>query len=429
MQIISAKYLLTMDSPPISDGGIIVEEGKIVAVGPKSDLLSQYKVEQTENYPDHVLMPGLVNAHVHLDMGAHRNFPFDPVRNLLPEVNFVDWLISCIDYKKKARQESLREALEEGIAQSIEAGTTCVGDMGSFEGIFQLLQSAGLRGVVFPEVINYDKWLTQDLYESALATVEKYQEAGFPLLKVGLAPYSPYTLSRNILKVMSTYCAGTKTPLMLHTAESFSEMEFFYNSSGDIASRFFPRVGWGDQLPPAFHKTPIAYLDEIQFLKPGPILVGCVQATPDDLLRIAKAQAKVVLTPRANHYLQVGEPPIEKMAASQVPLALGTDGLSSTNTLSMWDEMRFVHEQIIKGKNSSLTALDLLRMATVNAARALGLENQIGTLSSGKRADYLAVKIDNNVTIENISSHLVQNTKSYRVHKVVVDGRVLKNII
>ncbi len=437
MQLIAAKYFLSMEPSSslgpvgqnyfLENGAMIVENGTILEVGLYDQLKASYPKAVEENYRHHVLMPGLINAHTHLDLGGHKNFPFDPVRTMTAEVHFIDWFLSCMDYKQNAKQELLRESIQEGLASSLEAGTTCVGDMGSFEGIFQVLHEIGLRAVVFPEVVNYDRSVTQDLYESALGLAEKYHDENTELIRVGLAPYAPFTVSRQILKIIASYCRSTSTPLMMHVAESFSEMEFFYNSTGDIATRFFPKVGWGQDLPPPFHKTPLAYLDEIGFLKAGPVLAGCVQTTPEDLDRIAAAQAKVVLCPRANHYLKLGQPRLEGLVKRNIPVALATDGMPSNTNLSLWDEMRFAYETLIFGKSTSVSPLDLIRMVTLDAARVLGLEKTVGSLAAGKKADYVLVSLGDDEAPSDLALHLLQNTKTYHVKKVVVAGKTLKD--
>lgn len=427
MQLITAKHLLTMDSDPISDGAIVVEEGKIIEVGKKEDLASQYPKATRHDYSNHVLMPGLINAHSHLEMSAHKNYPFDPVRSMAIEVNFIEWLIGCIEYKKTNSPDKFREAIQKGVEASIESGTTCVGDMGSFEGIFEILKDRGLRAVVFPELITYDSEVAQDLYQTALALVEKYENFDSGLITMGLAPYAPYTLSRNILKITAEYCGSCELPLMLHTAESFSELEFFYNSSGDIATRYFNYTGWGENLPPNFQKTPVEYLEGIGFLKAMPILVGCVHATQADIDRIGKAKAKVVLSPRANHYLQIGEAPLVLMHQRGIDIALGTDGIASTNTLSLWDELRFVQERLSHKESNPITGKDLLNMVTRNSAKVLGLEESVGTLTKGKKADYIVIDASDIPSSGDLFSELIKTTKTYHIQKVVVSGKVLKS--
>lgn len=427
MLIISAKYLLTMESEPMLDGAIAIENGEIIDVGREEDLLGRFESAEHEDFPNHVLMPGLINTHTHLDMSLHKDFAFDPVRSLTQEGDFVHWLISCIDHKKKSNPDRQREAVEVGIEACIESGTTCVGDMGNFEGIFQCLEQSGLRAVIFPEVLSYDSQVAKDLYETAFAIVEKYMEFDSDLVNVGIGPYSPYTLSRNILKIMAQYCRSSRIPLMIHAAESFAEMEFFYNSSGSIAEKLFPNIGWGEDLPPALNRTPIQYLDEIQFFQAAPILVGCITVTDEDIGRIHRSKAKVVWCPRSYDYLKLGQPPIEKLLNQGILVGLGTDGISSTNTLSLWDEMRAALE-LSPIKNKRALAKDLLAMATRNGAQVLGIEAETGSLTRAKRADYIIVEAKDLGSLDDIYLYLVQQTRTYHIHRVAVAQNLLKMI-
>lgn len=425
MQIISAKYFLPINSPMIQHGAIAIENGEIIEVGSFDDLKKNYPNATQEVYSQHVLMPGLINAHTHLDLGGHKNYPFDPVRTLVPEVHFAEWLISTIDYKKNANPKNIREAIQEGIESSIEWGATCVGEMGDCEGIFPLLEKSGIRSVVFQQMLHSAASQAQDRYESALGLVEKYQDQADPLMSMGLAPYSAYTVSRNILRLMSSYAASTHIPLMIHVAESFAEMELFYNSTGEMITQLFPYLGWKEEVPPAFRKTPIAYLDEIGFLAAKPALVGCVQTTPDDHERIKKSESKVIITPRSNNFLKLGAVALDKMHAKGICIALATDGLSSNSNLSLWDELRFLNEQLAEA-GSDISSEELLKMVTVNAARAINVEDSVGSLSVGRRADYIVVKVGAE-DIADIYSHLIENTKGYHITQVAVDGKLLKS--
>ncbi|MDO8518551.1 MAG: amidohydrolase family protein, partial [Deltaproteobacteria bacterium] len=423
MEIISAKYLVSMEEEPLFDGAIAVENGEIMDVGLEEELLKRYPDAPHEDFPHHALLPGLVNAHAHLDLTHHKNFPFDPVRSRAVDVSFVDWLLSTIDYRKASSQEKLKSSVEEGIEMVIESGTTCVGDMGSYEGIFQSLEQAGMRAVIFPEILSYDPFVAKNLFETALAIVEKYMDMDSDLIGVGIGPYAPYLLSRNILKIMSQYCRSSNLPIAIHAAESFSELEFFYNSTGDIATRLFPNIGWGENLPPAHRKTPLEYLDEIDFLSSKPLLIGANGATPKDLDRVAKHGAKIVWAPRSQHYLKLGKAPIKTMLQKGITVALGTEGISSTNNLSMWDELRFAQEM-----EKEITPKTLLQMATRSGAAALGLEDDIGSLRRGKKADYIAVDISEFSGKGDLYAFLITQTKNYHVHKVVVNGQTVKTV-
>ncbi len=427
LQLISAKYLIPIDQPIIPNGAMVVEDGKILEVGPREKLEQRYAAGEHQDFPQHVLMPGLINAHVHFTLGGHLNSPFDPVRNIMPEVSFLDWLMSSIEYKKRVTQEILHKVVEEGVDASIENGTTCVADMGSYDGSFKIFSDKKIRALAMPEIINYDKWLAQDLFETALALVEKYQDENNPLITCGLAPYAPYTLSRQILKILASYCQHQHVPLMMHVSESFSEMEFFYNSTGEIAYKLFPKVGWSQGLPPPFQKTPVVYLDDLQFLKAKPILVGGSQWTPDDVERMARSGSKAVVTPRANNYLKLGQARLDLLLEKKVPLALGTDSLASNANYSMWDEMRFLYRALPAEGQLQLPAEVVLKMATLEAATVLGLEKKVGSLTAGKEADYLVVSLGDNLEPTDLYSHLIDHTKGFHVKQVCVAGRKLKS--
>lgn len=425
MKILSAEYLLPISSEPIVDGAIAIENGEIIDVGREEDLLKRYPDAEHENYPHHVILPGLINAHAHCDMSLYKDFPSDPVRKAGVRVNYIDWLLGCLDYKRKSDHAQLREAVEWSIDESIQSGTTCIAEMGNYEGIFAVLEQKGMRGVVFPEVVSCDSPVSKDLFESALAIVDKYQEEDSDLITVGMGPYSPFTLSRNILRIMSHYARSSQLPLMIHVAGSFSEMEFFHDSTGDIASKLFPNVGW-DELPPPHQRTPVQHLSQIGFLDSKPILVGCVQVTDTDLDHIARSGSKVVVTTRAGNYLQQGQPDMAKIFARKIVTALGTDGIPSVDSLSLWDEMRaFVeaHQNKI-----ALTGNQVLAMTTSHAAQALGLGDDVGTLEKGKLADLLVVDIASIPTEGDLAMNLIKRVRDYHVQRVMIGGKVVKSV-
>lgn len=425
MEIITAHTVLPIDHLPITDGAIVVDHGEILDVGKKADMIARYPNSLVEEHPQHILLPGLVNAHTHLEMTQHKNFPFDPVRSMALDVSFVDWLLSYIDYKKNTTPQQKREAIKLGVEALIESGTTCAADMGSFEGMFQVLEEAGLRSVIFPEMMFYDNYAAQDLFETAMALIEKYMDYESDLISVGVGPYSAYLLSRNILRIMSQYGKMSSLPVKIHAAESFEEMEFFYNATGDMATRLFPNLGWAQNLPPAFGKTPIRYLDDIGFLEAAPLIVGCNHATDDDISRLAHNHAKVVWCPRSDNFLKKPAPPISKLMEKQITIALGTEGISSVNNLSMWDELRMAKE-ISRAQKWNLNSRELLEMATLKGAASLGLDSEIGSLTKGKRADYILISAKNLKKGADVHDFLIDNTKTFDVEKVVINGRTVK---
>lgn len=425
MKILSAEYLISMAGEPLVDGAVAIENGEIIDVGREEDLLRRYPDALHQDLPHHAILPGLINCHAHLDMSLYKNYAEDPVRRTGVRVNYVDWLLGILNYKKTASMAHLREAVEAGIDECIQSGTTCVAEMGNYEGIFSLLEQRGLRAVVFPEVMSFDSDYSKDLFESALAIVEKYQDEDSDLVTVGMGPYAPYLLSRNILRIMSQYCRSSHLPLMIHASGSFSEMEFFNDSTGDIANKLFPNVGW-DDLPPAHHKTPIQYLNQIGFLECRPILVSCIQTTETDLDLIAQSGSKVVMTARSGHNMQQGQPDVSKILGKHIVTALGTDGLSSVDSLSLWDEMRAFVE--LNASSLSLTGQQILSMVTTNAALTLGLDEITGSIEKGKDADLIVVDIEEVNRQGDFLMNLIRHVRDYHVHMVMVRGEIIKSL-
>ncbi|MBF0104972.1 MAG: amidohydrolase family protein [Deltaproteobacteria bacterium] len=426
MRIISAKYLITMTGEPFVDGAVALEGDEIIDAGKEQDLLKRYGFNAPEeDYPHHAIMPGLINCHTHLDMSFYKNFPCDPVRNEGGVVNFIEWLMGCINYKKNISPSEQRMAVEWAVDECISAGTTCIADMSSYEGIFSILEQKNVRAILFPEVLSINNEVAKDLFESAMAIIDKYSRDDSESIRVGAGPYSTYTLSRNILKIMSQFSRSSDIPLMIHAAESFPEMEFFHNSSGEIASSLFPTIGW-DELPPEHQRTPIQHLSQIGFLSAAPLLVGCTQVTQTDLDHIAQTGSKVVITPRSHMYLQQGIAPYKEMAQKHILTVLGTDGIPSVDTLSLWDDMRaFIRQH---SDATHLTGFGVLSMVTSHAAKALGLENEIGTIEKGKKADLILLDCSAISEEGDFLLNLVNSITNTDIISVMVDGRNTKSV-
>ncbi len=410
---------------PVFDGAVAVEGGEIIDVGREQDLLTRYSGAVHEDYPNHVIMPGLINCHTHLDMSFYKDFPFDPVRTGGLTVNFIEWLLGTIQYKKTAEPGQKHQSIEWAVDECLQSGTTCVADMSSYEGIFNILEQKNMRAVVFPEVLSIDNAVTKELFESAMAIIEKYADYDSDLVSVGAGPYSPYMLSRNLLRIMSQVSCSSQIPIMIHVAESFCEMEFFHNSTGDIATKLFPNIGW-DDLPPEHHRTPVQHLSQIGFLEAAPLLAGCAQVTQNDLDHIAQTGSKIVITPRSHENLQQGIAPYKKIAEKKILTVLGTDGIPSVPNLSLWDEMRaFVTHHM---DSLPLTGFGVMSMVTTHAAQALGLAEEIGSIEKGKKADLILVDLTDISTEGDLLMNMIRGVSNYHIKSVMVNGKNVKSM-
>lgn len=429
MEIISAKYILTLEdgAEPIEDGAIAIELGKIEAVGSRNELRKTYAGALEIEHGSHTLMPGLINAHCHLDL---TNF-YESNRSLLSEqparADYTDWLIGIMDYRRNASTTEIITGIQKGAQQAIDSGTTCIGDSTTFEGTYNIFDEMGIRAIIYNDIYSGKAEMAQDLFENALAIVEKYFDPSRNArINVGLSPFSPYLLSRNLLRIISKHAQDSEIPLKIHASESFAEMEFFFDSKGPIGEKVFPSIGWREGLPPAHQKTPVGYLGEIGFLNASPAIVGGIHLSEKCFDLIAKNMCRIIYCPTNNSYFGHGTLPLAKLQNNGIPVGMGTGATHKPQGFSMWDEMR----EALKMTPGSPTPKEIMQMATIGSARVLGLENQTGTLTKGKMADYIVVDLPPGYEIEKsyIYGALIRNTHHFNVRKTVVAGEVLKSI-
>ncbi|MBI4238898.1 MAG: amidohydrolase family protein [Deltaproteobacteria bacterium] len=422
MQLVTAAQLLPIDQPAMSNGAMIINNGKILAVGTAAALAAEHPAATRIDYPEHVILPGLVNAHLHVDMAQF--YPPHPAAEGNQEGGapspHLQWQQAALTFRFENRLDHSKESIRYCAERLQHYGVTCVGALTTFDAAVPLFAGTGLRAVVFPEIFaSRAAEVTQDRFESALALLEKY--AGHSdRIRFGLAPLAPYLLSRQVLHIVSQHVAGAQLPLQIHAAESFEEMEFFFNSSGPIGTELFPLFGWGpatgQPLPPPFHKTPIRYLEEIGFLAAHPTIVGGVQLAADDLPILQRNGCAVVYCPQAVRQFGLGEFPYGKLREHGVPVALGTEALFTPTDGDLWAEMRAALQ------SGGIGATDVLHMATLGGAHALRCSDTIGSLTAGKAADYLVLDLPPRERDRGLEEALVRFTTPPQIRHRFVAG-------
>jgi len=419
---------MTNGCPVIEGGAIAVELGKIHATGELDGLKQKYPDAQVKEFPGCVLMPGIVSAHTHLDLVALYNPAYTSEDSSLIDepTDFTSMLVDQIEYKHDAKPEHVIEGIQRGINRLIETGVTCVGDMTHFEGSFKLLRETGLRAAVYPEVLAGRGEAAQQKFEVALALIEKYTDATHDRVRVGIGPYAPYLLSRNLLKIISQHARDASIPVAIHAAESFAEMEFFFDSQGPIANDVWPALGWSE-LPPAQRKTPVAYLADIGFFEAPTTIVGGLQLAAKDYPLLARHLVRVVWCPSMNRLMKHGKFPYAKLSEHGIPIGLGTESCIGRMGFNMWEEIRLATTDATA---PCPTAMEAIKMGTIGGARALGLDHLIGTLEEGKKADFIAVNAPNWSRGDGeqiFYERLVAATEPQHVHHVAVGGSILKS--
>ncbi len=412
MKIIAAAYVLPITKPLLEKGAVAIEDGRIVEVGPVSDLQARFPEAEVEDFPQCVLMPGLVNAHTQLDL-LHAD---------RASSDFFGHLLALWLYRKTIPPATRRQALEEGFRFLLQTGVTCAGDVGHYIGVVPQAANSPLRLTLFPELVSGGKTHVTEDYETAFLQIDEVQASVSDRLHVGLAPYSAYTLSRHFLKIISQSENADTMPIKIHAAETFAEMQFFYESKGEIAEKIFPALGW-NEMPPAYRKTPVQHLESIGFLTKNTALLGANHLADPDLDILSKIKCGLIHTPRFNARWKLGHPPLKKLMERKIPIALGTDITGAVDSLSLWDDMRFLRDHYAEDAPSPE---DILRMATLNGARVLGWGDRVGSLEADKDADLIAVRFPRETSESDLLATVIDHTGPRDIAAVFIQGHRIK---
>lgn len=418
MEIFAARHVLPISGAPILNGAIVIEGQRIVAVGPANEIKKQYATLPCHEYDAHVLMPGLIDAYTGLDMSL---FP----QHKIPQ-SFIAWQAAALSFRQDQSALHRRAAVVEGLQRALANGTTTVADTSHYGKIVETVQQVGLRILAAPEITGTTDPDLQSQYDQTLQQIEQIVDRNAERLRAALAPHSAYALSRNMLKIMGQQAQALNIPIVIQAAASFAEMEFFFESKGEIADVFFPKLGWEDTLPPAMHKTPLQFLSSIGLLGKQTLLVGCSHLAQPDQSAIIESGSHVVHCPATARHFDLGMAPVKKLRKAGTIVALGTGGLGAINNWSLWDTLRAAWQLHHDIPREELAPEDLLRMATLDGARALGWDADIGSLEAGKKADFIIVELAGKPRSDKLALALIQETTPYRLKKVYVDGDCLK---
>lgn len=380
--IVAASWLISPGTAPLAGGAILVRNGCIAAVDTLDKVRRKYAVPVID-YPDCAILPGFVNAHTHLEL---THFPSWRLRNHVEyhPRRFVDWIIQLIKVKRGLLPEDIKASAREGVRMCLESGTTAVGEIVTAKTLADLHQTSPLSGRLFYELVGYDQARFRAALKEAVDTARTFPGGTFA---TGLSPHAAYTIGEENLPLIRDAALSADLPLTIHCSESSEETEFIFDTSGELAEKFYPFVGWERYLMPPRRCSSIELLDRAGLLTPATLAIHCVQITRADAEILKKRGASVALCPRSNERLDVGKAPVALMRKMGIPLVLGTDSLASNDSLSLWDELRFA----LKVFAGELSPADLFHMVTQGGALALGIDKSHGTLEVGKRANFQIV--------------------------------------
>ena len=415
-----AKWVVPIASEPIHDGAVVVRGDRIVAVGPAEELAGTLAPFEVRDLGEAALLPGFVNAHSHLELTV--------MRGLLEEADFRAWITRLTDIKlNRLTGDDLLDSARLGALEAVRSGVTCCGDTCDSGLALDALLEGGIRGVVYQEVFGPEPAQAGEslarLAEKVARLTDRAGDSG--RVRVGVSPHAPFTVSADLFRGVAAFASERELPVAIHAAESEAEQRFMLEGTGPFADRFAERgIAW---TPPGV--STIAYLADLGVLDCKPLLVHAVQASEADVEAIARSGSRVAHCPKSNAKFGHGVAPVARLLARGVTVALGTDSVASNNVVDMLDEARAaVLMARASGRDAgALSARRALALATLDGARALGLEAEIGSLEAGKRADMCAISLDglHAAPVYDVETTLVFSTSARDVALTICGGRVV----
>jgi 5-methylthioadenosine/S-adenosylhomocysteine deaminase len=405
-QLLSARWIIPVepDGLVLEQHTLVIGDGRILEILPTDEARGRYSDAPHEDFPAHALIPGLINAHTHAAMSL--------MRGIADDRPLMEWLTDHIwPLEEKWMGEAfVRDGSDLAMAEMIRGGITCFNDMYFFpEVTAQQVIRCGMRAMLGMILVDFPSaWASgpAEYLEKGLALRDEWLNDS--LLSFAFAPHAPYSVSDDPLLRVATLAAELDLPIHMHLHETADEIE---------------------QSRQQFGMRPITRLKQLELMGPGYIAVHMTQLTEEEIALIAQTGASVVHCPESNLKLASGFCPVAKLVEAGVNVAIGTDGAASNNDLDVMGEMRMTAllAKAVSGNASAIPARTALRMATLNGARALGLDADIGSLEPGKWADITAIRLDGIETqpLFDPISDLVYAASRHQVSDVWVGGRRL----
>jgi len=394
---IRAGWVHPVTAPPIADGAVLVgADGRIAAVGPHPKVPLPPGTTVLE-FPDAVVVPGLVNCHTHLEL-TH-------LVGQNTETQFARWIRRVRELKDATSPEQFVEAAERGIRDCWATGVTCVADTGSTGAVMEALARLGGRGIVYQETFGPDPTKCESSVAELEAAVERLRPYASERLRVGVSPHAPYTVSAPLYRAVAAYARRERLPLAPHLAESREETQFVRDGAGPFAEAWRAR-GIAVQ---GHDCSPVQYLMQLGVLASdiACLCVHCVQVSGEDIALLRSVAAAVAHCPHSNQAHRHGTAPLAALQGAGIPVGLGTDSVVSVGRLDLWAE----------ATAAGFQGEDALRLLTLEGARALGWQRELGSLDIGKAADLAVLSDVSTITPSHALLTVVAGRIVHALHK------------
>lgn len=406
--LIYARWLIPVQPADtvLENHALAIHEGNILTLLPADQVDGRYEARHVHHLDQHAVIPGLINAHTHAPMSL--------MRGLADDLPLMQWLEGHIwpTERKLVCAEFVHDGAQLAIAEMLRGGTTCMNDMYFFPGeSARAAKAAGMRAAVNLIVIDFPSaWAkdADDYLHKGLAIHDQYRNDS--LISCVFGPHAPYTVSDEPLNKIAMYADELDLQIHMHVHETAFEVEQAEAGNGE---------------------RPLQRLQRLGLLSPRLLAVHMTQLGDEDIAMLAQTGTHVIHCPESNLKLASGFCPLHRLQQNDINVALGTDGAASNNDLDMFSEMRTAAQlaKTVAGDASAVSAMTALCMATINGARALGIDHITGSLEAGKAADICAVDLSAIETqpVYNPVSQLVYAAGREQVSDVWVHGRHLLN--
>jgi len=367
-QVYRARWVFSGDSAAVENGVVEIEAGRISALGDRADAAAR-------DLGDVALIPGLVNAHTHLEFS-------DLAEPVSPATPFTAWIRSLVANRRQ--RDPSADPVSQGLRESARAGTTTVGEIASPGWNLEDFQSANSRAVIFQELLG----LAASQHDAQLALAKEHLAAPREERLIhGISPHAPYSVRPPLYQALVDLAVERGAPLAVHLAETRAELELLKNGRGEFVELLRGFGVWDETAIPRGSR-PLDYLRPLEAVQHALVIHGNYLDDEEIAFLAERPQITVVYCPRTHAYFGHTPHPWLRLLKADASVAIGTDGRGSNPDLSVWRELQFLHSRF-----PQVDPAMLLELGTIRGARALGVDDSTGSLAPGKAADLAVVRL------------------------------------
>lgn len=422
LTIHAARWVVPVTAPVIEDGAVAIEAGRIRAVGERQSILAAFSPVRLVDHGEAALLPGLINVHTHLELTLLRGRVEEPL--------FQPWIVSLVTRKAPLTPADLLTSARLGCAEALRAGITTVADTADAPGTLVAICESGLRGTLFQECFGPDPAQVESSLQQLRLKLDAHRaylagEPGADRVRLGISPHAPYSVSDRLYRRATRLALEQGLDLALHAAESQDERRLLWDGSGAFGDSLRRR-----QIPftPPRCST-VRYLDQLGVLAAAPLLIHGVTIDSDDLDLLVRHGVRLAHCPKSNSKFGHGIAAVADWKRRGLAIGLGTDSVASNNGGDLIEEGRFATllQRAHRGDSSWPSAADALALMTIEGARALRLQDQVGSIEPGKKADLTVVDLSGiqTIPVADPVTTIIFSASARDVIMTMVEGRIL----